>query len=425
MKYNRYKINSIEELRDAISEFKKLKDVTDYNVLRKRYFDLFNVFPFPIMFHEAQKLNHLPIYRARPAEEVLKCGKNNVESFMGPPKLKKGLSNGRANWNGRNVFYAGDSPYVTIVENKQVEINKEYFVGQWEIDVDKLDEDQIPIAFLTLNNLTDNNPWSSILPSKDSLKKTLNENGKFENLQAELFVELISELSTLFYEDEGKYNLSAFIADNLLYGKRKEKFRPTLLLYPSKEANKIKCNIAIHPDFAKKYLRIVKVIKFTVADIKRDEFKANYGEIGQLEQGKIQFYHLEINPDKAMYEIDYLRCECGETFDIQDPDKFYISENNRNLTIRELIDRESLKWISNFDLQSYDETLFEDKPLAIAKVLKVTIPFPNTYISNAKNIHTRLYCQITVTQPFEYIKENKLEFAKPQFIEPLSITKSN
>lgn len=405
-----FKLRSIEEIKDAIIEFKKFKEDTDYKVISKKYFDLFNVFPFPIMFHKAQKLKHFPIYRARPAEEVLKSGKNNLESFMGPPKLLKGKGNGRANWNGRNVFYAGDSPYVTIVENKQVEIDKEYFVGQWEIDVDKLVEDQIPIAFLTLNNLTEDNPWSSILPTKVSLKKTLKENWKFDNLQAELFVELVSELSMLFYEDDGKYNLSAFIADNLLYGKSKEKFRPSLLLYPSKETNQIKCNIAIHPDFAKKYLRLVKVIKFTVIEITREGFKANYGEIGQLEQDKIQFYHLEINPDKALYEIDYLRCECGQTFDIQDPDKFYISENNKNLSIRELIDRESLKWISNFDLQNYDEILFKDKSLAIAKVLKVTIPFPNTYISNEKKKHTRLYCQITVKQPFEYIKETEFEF---------------
>lgn len=416
MDSNKFKQRSVEEIRDAMTEFKKLKELTELSQIREKFFDLFEVFPMSIMYKDTHTLKHLQLYRACPVDKVLEWGKSNLASYMGPPKFKD-VGKGRANWNGRNVFYAGDSPYVTVVENKKLTPGKEYYIGQWEIDVDKIIEKQIPISYLTLNNLSKDNRWNIIIPSKQMMKERLIANFKIEQREAELFVEMISELSTLFFEDNDSYNLSAFIADNILYSKNDEKYMPKMLIYPSVESNKNSCNIAINPDFAKKYLRLKKVVKIKISEIQENSFKADYRQIGQLELGKIQYYHFNFDRDKARYKIDSLQCRCGTSFKIKDVDRVTIVENTVSKSLKELIDRESSKWVKEEDLFEYEKAIFETNGIAIRKVLEVTIPLPDTTYDYAKKLHSELFCKISIDQPFDYIKENNILVGMKPLIE--------
>jgi hypothetical protein len=407
MDRNKFKLCSVEEIREAMTEFKKLKELNDYSQIREKFFDLFEVFPMSIMFNDTHTLKHLQLYRACPADKVLEWGKSNLASYMGPPKFKD-VGKGRANWNGRNVFYAGDSPYVTVVENKKLTPGKEYYIGQWEIDVEKITEKQIPISYLTLNNLSKENPWNNIIPSKEEMKERLIDNFKIEQKVAEFYVEMISELSTLFVEDNESYNLSAFIADNILYSNNNEKHMPKILIYPSVESNKNSCNLAINPDFAIEYLSLKKVVKIKVSEVQENSFKAAYRQIGQIELGKIQYYHFNFDRDKARYKIDSLQCRCGTKFKIKDFDKVTMVENNVTRSLKELIDRESRKWVKEEDLVEYEKAIFETNGIAIRKVLEVTIPLPDTTFDYVKKQHSALFCEISIEQPFDYIKENNI-----------------
>lgn len=396
------------QIKQAVEEFKQLKDEQDYDKIKAKYFELFGSFPITVQYYNTSHLKHLPLYRARHVNEVIKYGKEKIESYMGPPKNLL-IGNGRANWNGRNVFYAGDSPFCSVVENKKIEIGEEYFVGKWEIDVKKISEDQVAIAYLTHKNLSLDNPWNAILPSKEKMIETLCINKDITD--AALFVDLIEEISTLFSDDNEQYTLSAFIADNLLYSNNNQSFMPKILIYPSIASEKISCNIAIHPDFAKTYLRLIKVAKIKITEKTEEKFQADFNALGQLELGKIQYYHFNFDREKATYKIDNFGCGCGVKFRIKDPEKLMLEQDGKSqISLRKLLDKESLKWVQDEDLLSYSEGVFSNPGIAHKKIIHSTIPLPNTIISRGGKEHNNLYCNIIIEQPFSYIKEGSTKY---------------
>lgn len=409
-----------EELFSAINEFKKYESVKDYYKIRTKFYELFGLFPFTVDFKQKELLKHIPLYRARPANQVLELGKTNIKSYMSPPIFHKLGYNGRANWNGRNVFYAGDSPYVTIVENKDIEIDKEYYIGQWEFDVEKITEHEVPISYLFHDGLPEENPWRKVIPTKNEQIQKLVEKDKFRQEVAELFVEFVNELSVLFTENNTEYNLSAFISDNILFSKNKESFIPKLLIYPSVESEKNRCNIAINPDFADKYLRLVKLVKMRISEFSDEGFKAIYNEIGQIEKEKVQFYHFNFDKSKALYKIDSFECGCGYKFRFENPEEIKLQVGDEQLNLRQLVESESKKWVTENLLLDYSEEVFSKKGIGYKKVLKMTIPLPKASIKRGGKTHTGLTCLITIEQPLDYIKEGDIRFG----MKPLVNTKN-
>ena len=143
-------------------------------------------------------------------------------------------------------------------------------------------------------------------------------------------------------------------------------------------------------------------------EVQENSFKAAYRQIGQIELGKIQYYHFNFDRDKARYKIDSLQCRCGTKFKIKDFDKVTMVENNVTRSLKELIDRESRKWVKEEDLVEYEKAIFETNGIAIRKVLEVTIPLPDTTFDYVKKQHSALFCEISIEQPFDYIKENNI-----------------
>ncbi len=412
------------ELEKAIAEFWKLKEETNYQKIRNKFFELFGSFPMPVLFFDRDKVKHLPIFRARPVQQVITLGVQNINSYKGPPKNLNIGANLRANWAGRNVFYGGDSPFCSIVENKIVETKEQYFVGQWEIDIDKIQDDKVAIGFYAFGNLSEDNPWSSLIPSEQDMLDLFCRVLSME--ESKLVVKLIQKLSQLFIEDSENYNLSAFLADNILYHGKESSLLPKILIYPSVQTEKSTCNIAFHPDFVDQALRLKKVVKAEIGESSKDEFVSKVFSIGQVELNKVEFYYFNFDRDKSQYTIDKLYCRCGFQIRIKNPDKTMLSNESENLNLKQLVEGEFPKWIKEKDLLSYEE-IFKNNGIARGKNLFVTMPLEGFSIDRGGSTHKYLVAECTVRQPFDYIKENNFRFGlKPlTTIGWISNTKSN
>lgn len=398
---------SNEALEKAIREFRELKEETDYQKIKKKYFELFGFFPMPVLYFDKEKLKHLPIFRARPVEQVKELGVEDINSYKGPPKNLNNGSNLRANWAGRNVFYGGDSPFCSIVENKIVTPKEQYFVGQWEVDIEKIQTEKVAIGFYTLGNLSEDNPWASIIPKEKEMISLFEK--YIPMTDAKLAVELVKKLSQLFIEDSDNYNLSAFLADNILYHNHESPILPRILIYPSVQAEKSTCNIAFHPDFVDQVLRMKKVVKAEIEEIDKDRFETKVYSVGQVELKKVEFYHFNFDRGKSQYTIDKLYCRCGYKFRIKNPENIVLVNDTESLNLRQIVESEFPKWIKEGDLLSY-EGFFENEGIAREKHLIATMPLEGFCIDRGGTTHSFLVAECTVRQPFDYIKENHIRF---------------
>jgi hypothetical protein len=258
--------------------------------------------------------------------------------------------------------------------------------------------------------LTDSNPWNGIIPTIQNLKKDIINKFKIEQEEADLIVEFTQEIANLFSRVGANYNLSAFIADSILYSENVQKFVPNILVFPSVESQKNSCNIAINTDFAEKYLVLKKVVKMKITEVFADNFKADISTIGQVEMGRVQFYHFNFDASRAEYTIDTVKCGCGISFRLKDPENFILWIRGKQISLKEVVSEEGGKWVKEDDLLSYNEGLFDHKGIANYKILKVTIPLPNASLKRGGKNHTNIFCELTVKQPFNYIKENDNRF---------------
>jgi len=303
--------NDEEEIDFAIKKYCEISKI-DYEFIRNEFFKIFDTDVMPVVSLKRGGVENLKIYRTRPCCEVKDI--INVNSFSYPPKEIR-VKMGRANWVGKSVFYGSDSPYTSLFESKNVKVSNEYYISQWGFDFKEMDEKHefIQIKVMGVNNLSQNNPWSIIIPSSNEIIDVFKE--KFDNNKANLYLKLIEKISRLFVEfREDKYHLTAFIADNGLFleGEDGKSLYFPILIYPSVENNLDTCNFAINPWFVDKYMRLKKVIKVKIKEIGKDKIEIISEEVGlPNENNKIDWYKRSYNIKKAAFSLNSIIFDSG------------------------------------------------------------------------------------------------------------------
>jgi hypothetical protein len=176
--------------------------------------------------------------------------------------------NGRANIKRRNVFYCADSPMAAILESKP-STGDMGCLSIWKPIID----------------LREVNKLHNIAKELHAYLKSLMP--QFSEKKVEHLNILNQFFCSLFVEEKPPYAISSWVANGLLYSHR----GIDMVLYPSAITDSYFTNIAIHPNFADKYLQLEKVFQFTIE--KKTEKNINYaiGLIGVPGNMNIEWRH--------------------------------------------------------------------------------------------------------------------------------------
>jgi hypothetical protein len=209
------KINSFKEADTAINKFKKLikkKDIT-HDYIKNEFFNHFGAFFILCKHYESEFFDYIPIYRARPAKKI-----KNVEDIRqyGAPPIDELCGDGRANLDGRNVFYGSSNPLGALIETKQVYSGEEFYVGKWVFNKEKYGKTKIAISSYLNYNKKNKRDWEDILAITKEDK--INELKKFYgNEKAHIIHYLIDKLSQFFLINSNSYyKLTGFLADQMV-----------------------------------------------------------------------------------------------------------------------------------------------------------------------------------------------------------------
>ncbi len=394
--------NTIEEVEIAIEEFASLNS-DDYEEIKNSFFKLFGNYTLPVIHFKTNTLStDSGVFRARPVGNIK--DKTNISEFSYPPlNLKTPIQ--RANWLGRNVFYASDVPYTAIVESKQAHNGNEFYIAHWGYKLDKINLETIPIVTFAIDNVSPDNPWKQVLKSENDFYNLFKK--EMAEKDANIAAYFISKISSLFTKtDETKYHLTAFLADYSLYQTSKNKsilYFP-ILIYPSIESSSRNCNFAIHPSFVNNYMYITKVIKVKITNKTSNGFRIAFSEIGiPVSKDLLKWYNFDIDKKETKFMIDSITCECGYKFDLSNIEGLRFKKGKSIYNHFDIVKSALQKFDFN-DLYQLDK-IFDNKELPIANKSSFKYRQNGLCLSQNEIEHTNLTINISVIQPIKYIEK--------------------
>lgn len=252
-------------------DFSNLSNEEIYNI----YYDFATILPFSYGIFKPAKFNQHKFYRARLNINNQKEDISLIQTYSYPPNYVC-TEKGRANLNGKSVFYCSNNPNAAILECKP-KIGDEGYLSIWKGNSTKSIKTGICLPW----DLSEKNIWN--LMAKDSfnhLMKTLpsESKNKFNH-----FIALYKFINHKFITEEKPYPLTSMISNEMLYGDLHRDF----IIYPSVIAEALLCNMAFHPNSVNENLKFEKVIKFKVVNLKNNEIELVFGKVGQLENTKM------------------------------------------------------------------------------------------------------------------------------------------
>jgi hypothetical protein len=401
------KIKTIEEIDTAINEISSLinVDVLSYEYLHEFFFKNFDGCPITDFSIEKDFFKSLKIYRVRPNSKEIYNEIHIPDTFSCPPWNKE-CRTGRANWNGKNVFYGSDNPLTALKEAKQQNTEREYYVAKWGFDFNKFKTDQIRISTFVFD-IPEENPWSNFINDyKNRFLESLNKNiGKDETLK--LF-HLINRLSQLFIDlDESKYRITAYLADQRIYYKHNTEqgiYFP-ILIYPSVADEKKNCNFAIHPFFVKEYMKLETVfhIKLDANSLKYDIEKIGFNS----DENNIEWYTPFCDISNSIYKITSLYCcSINNKIDLNYIESITFSKNDKIITHGAIV-ADFLYSIKSSDYYNLDDILTSDGIATRIELSFSAIHLENITASINGVEYTDLFIDLNIKQPFEYKSVSK------------------
>lgn len=214
------------------------------------------------------EFNDYRLYRARFKVDP---EKENVylQSTFSYPNNFFCSENGRANIRRRNVFYCADSPIASILESKPA-IGDTGCLSIWKPNIDR----KVMCALFLKEGLREANSWHKEANELHDYLKTITP--KFKKEKAEHLNHLNQFICQLFVEEKFPYPISSWLSNSLLYSHR----GIDMILYPSSLTDSYFSNMAIHPNFADKYLQIERVFQFSINNITDKKLDYGIGLIG-------------------------------------------------------------------------------------------------------------------------------------------------
>lgn len=401
---NRY--SSKLEILKAFEEFKNFQ-TNDYDQIKRKYFELFEILPISITQLPLKFLtDDFSVYRCRIANEVKDNKKVNSFSYPNPKDFTKTQ---RANWEGRNVFYGSDSLFTCLSESKLINEENDFYVSKWGFHLQNLSQTEIPFVPYGILDLPINNPWSSFFKGGLSLSNYLSMSYTFE--QSQTILSFIKSIGEIFAEKTDKfYSHTAFLSDQALFHKdsiKKEGLLIPFLLYPSVVNDFKSCNLAISPFFVDSYMYLEKIFKVKVASYKDGVLKFNYNQMGIVgSNDEIQWYAMDIDRENIYFQYKSIKCECGANIKIEYLDEMEFKFNNENCS-HEKIMAELTKTIDlTKDLEN--NLIIEEKGILGGLQAELMLNTQNVEILYEGEKHSALTFEINFITPFKYNKIDDL-----------------
>ncbi|WP_430405751.1 hypothetical protein [Fluviicola sp.] len=311
------KYKSKEQIDQAIKKLTLLQ-TREYSIIKDFYFKLFPIYPIPTVPVETTLLQEsLSVYRSRPFTKDIDY---NFKKSFSYPDVSDYTTIQRANWEGRNVFYASDTLYTSISETKKMYNEKEFYVSKWGFNFRNSNIQKVNIVPLAFGQLSMKNPWKSILNSELNLKNHLKKND-YSDTEIDLIFHFFVKIGELFtLDNEETYPISAFLADQILFHQHsiKSDLLP-ILIYPSVTNNFDSCNFAISPFFVDKYMTLEKVFKIKIDDVSPEKVKLSFHNLAiEKSDHELNWYTMDYEKDKGYYQFKSISCSCGYNLKLLD-----------------------------------------------------------------------------------------------------------
>ncbi|MES2800584.1 MAG: hypothetical protein V4638_11250 [Bacteroidota bacterium] len=397
-------LNSFEDVDKAIASFKRLvskKGLNDETV-KVQFFEKFGTFFLLCKYYESGFLSKIPMFRVRPANKI--DNPKDIKQFGAPPIDEKcGL--GRANLNGRNVFYGSSNALGALIETKEVYKGNQFYVGRWVFNEKKYGTAEIAVTSYIDTKKKTRGLWKDILLPSDEEQLAYFEKyyGKEKSL---ILLYLVKELGKLFMiKSERYYPLTGFLADQVIYSPNNPML-PNFLLYPS-VINSSFLNLALHPNFIQDYYILEKIVKVEViGELKNNSLKVLPTEFGLVEDEELHFLSREINLDERFFIIDKLNCACGQSIEFDNPEELPLtnSKNNSQKNLKEVVEVFLAKHITVPDYNDVLNNLFEKDGLPVGIKQQMSLYLEDWTVKMPDDIHKALAAECQIVQPFKYTK---------------------
>ncbi len=216
------------------------------------------------------------LYRVRSEKGLSKEeAVTDVQTFSYPSPKK--CDTARANKKGCPVFYVADNP-ATALKEAECKTGEMVYVTQWEVE----NPTQCNLFLFFEEKLPDAHPWEKIRAQQDA---QFQENlAQASGEVKKKWHQLHKAFCRAFLGED--YEISSLIGHQLLHANNKPEVQ--LLVYPSTVESEQYCNLAIHPDFADKHLRMKKAWKIQVKDEKLTQ-RPKLLETGEVKEQHIHW----------------------------------------------------------------------------------------------------------------------------------------
>lgn len=188
--------------------------------------------------------------------------------------------NGRANIKHTSVFYCSDVAATSLLETK-VEQNDTFYLSIWKPHVDR---DVKAASYCKKVKRVENATIKEIELLKP-LNQQISSSGQDKTEHLNYLNDFIADY---FIKEQKPYSITSWLSNNILYKKKSA----DCIIYPSFETSSNFCNIAFHPNFVDKYLKIDKVIKLETEIIDNRYLNYSLNAIGEFNSTKIEWRNL-------------------------------------------------------------------------------------------------------------------------------------
>lgn len=277
------KLNELPSLHILKAKLEYLKSIDKNALSVKQINDVFfeNVTILPYFFAPIPPdvITLLNVYRVRTARSMdLNVDDLSLIRTFSYPNPGFCMENGRANIKNKPVFYCSDNKETALAE---MYLNKgdTAYLSAWKI---RCDRDAIYAAFLSPSIPSKNIWYKRALDLNRQIIEfaKLHGNDKSEHLYC-----IYDFFADIFTSESKPYFLTSWISNDMIYQSQFADF----ILYPSFATNHYSCNIAFHPNFVDKYLKLDKVFKLTIQDRKDSSIHFTVLEIGEITQSAINW----------------------------------------------------------------------------------------------------------------------------------------
>lgn len=255
-----------------------------YEEIRMTFFDCFQQMPLLLMSIAGVKI---PAYRVTDGQ-FSGFDATRTNSFSHPPA--RACRAGRVNLASHPVLYASMSAVTAMLEfrksdNQPLKKGDIIYVSDWTID------EAVP-GFCSQFVFGDD------ISIGESLKELNLHNRNKVNHSSKPYTGdtqeanwlLLESLSRYFITDEN-YAVSSFLGHHMLYENRNTSWKADLLLYPSVQSKLNSINLAVHPDFVAKHMKLKEVQKVIFEGMEDDGAHFALLEVGMpLPDGSIEWF---------------------------------------------------------------------------------------------------------------------------------------